>query len=144
MVQYPLIALVGIPDSLGTITEELKATLQQLEQNLSQDVSGSGKFLRLLHARVEFLNETLTLALENYHSFPLSHHQKRGFIDGIGHLSRMLFETAMNEDVEELRDRYNHLALLASANNKAIHFNSKHIARLEQHMNDIASYAANL
>ncbi len=54
----------------------------------------------------------------------LSHRQKRGFIDGIGHLSRMLFGTAMNEDVEELRDRYNHLALLASAHNKAIHFKS--------------------
>ncbi len=87
------------------------------------------------------MNETLTLALENYHRFPLSHRQKRGFVDGIGHLSRMLFGTAaMNEDVEELRDRYNHLALLASAHNKAIRFNSKHIARLEQHVHDIASF----
>ncbi len=56
----------------------------------------------------------------------------------------MLFGTAMNEDVEELRDRYDHLALLASAHNKAIHFNSKHIARLEQHVPDIASYTATL
>ncbi len=90
------------------------------------------------------MNETLTLALENYHSFPLSHRQTRRFIDGIGHLSRMLFGTAMNEDVEELRDRYNHLALLASAHNKAIRFNSKHIARLEQHVHDIASCTATL
>ncbi len=64
-VQYPLTALVGIPDSLGTITEALTATLLQLEQNLPQDVPGSGKFLRLLHARVEFVNETQTLAWEN-------------------------------------------------------------------------------
>ncbi len=56
----------------------------------------------------------------------------------------MLFGTAMNEDVEELRDRYNQLALLASAHNKAIRFNSKHIARLEQHVHDIASYTATL
>ncbi len=56
----------------------------------------------------------------------------------------MLFGTAMNEDVEELKDRYNHLDLLASANNKAIRFNSKHIARLEQHVHDIASYTATL
>ncbi len=107
-------------------------------------MSGSGKFLRLLHARVEFVNETLTLALENYHNFPLSHRQKRGFIDGIRHLSRMLFGTAMHEDVEELRDRYNHLALIASAHNKAIRSNSKHTARLEQYVHDIASYTATL
>ncbi len=56
----------------------------------------------------------------------------------------MLFGTAMNEDVEELRDRYNHLALLASAHNKATRFNSKHIARLEKNVHDIASYTATL
>ncbi len=84
------------------------------------------------------------LALENYHGFPLSHRQKQEFSDGIGHLSRMLFGIAMNEDVEELRDRYNHLALLASAHNKAIRFNSKHIGRLEQHVHDISSYTATL
>ncbi len=56
----------------------------------------------------------------------------------------MLFGTAMNEVVEELRDRYKHLTLLVSAHNKAIHFNSKHIAGLEQHMHDIPSHAATL
>ncbi len=54
----------------------------------------------------------------------------------------MLFGTAMNEDVEELKDRYNHLAVLASAYNKSIDLNSKHIARLEQHVTDIAGYSA--
>ncbi len=86
------------------------------------------------------VTETLTLALENYYGFPLSHRQKRGFFDGIGHLSRMFFGTVMNEDVEEPRDKYNHLALIASVHNKAKRFNSKHIARLEQHVHDIASY----
>ncbi len=56
----------------------------------------------------------------------------------------MLFGTAMNKDVEELRDRYNHLALLASAHNKAMRFNSKHIARLEQYVHDIAFLYSNL
>ncbi len=56
----------------------------------------------------------------------------------------MLFGTAINEDVEELRDRYNDLALLTSAYSKAIRFNSKHIDRLEKHVHDIASYKATL
>ncbi len=56
----------------------------------------------------------------------------------------MFFGTAMNEDVEELRDRYNHLVSLASAHNKAINLNSRNIATLEQPMQDVASYTATL
>ncbi len=89
------------------------------------------------------MNETLALALDNYQGFPLSHSQKRGLFDGLGHHC-MLFGTAMNEDVEKLRDRYTHLSLLAFAYNKAIHLNSKRIARLEQHLLDIASHVATL
>ncbi len=50
----------------------------------------------------------------------------------------MLYGTAMNEDVEKLRDRYNHLDPFASVHNKAMHFTSKHITGLEQHVLDIA------
>ncbi len=56
----------------------------------------------------------------------------------------MFFGTAMNEDVEELRDRYNHLVSLASAHNKAIHLNSRNSAKLEQQMHDVAAYTATL
>ncbi len=56
----------------------------------------------------------------------------------------MLFGTVMNEDVKELRDKYNHLVSLASAQNKAITLNSRNIARLEQQMHDVASYTATL
>ncbi len=101
-------------------------------------------FFRLLRPRVEFVNETPSLALDNYRNFPLAHRPKRGLFDGIGQLSRMLFGTAMNEDVEELRDRYNHLVSLASAQNKTIILNSSNIARLEQQMHDVASYTATL
>ncbi len=90
------------------------------------------------------MNETLTLALENVYGFPLSHRHKRGLFDGLGHLSRMLFGTAMNEDVEELKNRYKHLSLLPSGHNKSIHFNSKHTASPEKHVHDIASNAATL
>ncbi len=103
-VQYPSTAVNGIPDRLGTITEELTTTPLQLEQDLLQEVGGSGKFLRLLHARVELVNKTLTPALDNYHGFPLSHRHKRGLTDGLGHLSDMIFRTSMNENVEEFID----------------------------------------
>ncbi len=82
------------------------------------------------------VNETQALALDDYHR------HKQELIDRIRHLSRMFFRTAMNGDVEELRERYNHLILLDSAHNKTIYFNSKPIARFEQNVHDIASFAA--
>ncbi len=114
-VQYPLTALVGISDRLDTITEELTATLLQLEQDLLTTLLGQGNFSDSAMPA----NETLTFALEKYHGFPLSHRHKRGLFDGLRHLSRRLFGTAMNEEVEELRDRYNHSASLDSVHNKA-------------------------
>ncbi len=53
----------------------------------------------------------------------------------------MLFGTAMQEDVEELRDRCNYLASVTSVQNKAITLKYKHIARLDQQMHDIVNYA---
>ncbi len=84
-------ALVGVPDRLRTVTDQLTAPLTLLEQDLARDVNKSMVFLRLLRARVEFVNETLTLALENYHDFPLTHCSKRGLFDGIGKLSHVLW-----------------------------------------------------
>ncbi len=137
-------ALVGVPDHLTVVTEHLTASLSLPEKDLIRDVDKAMLFFRLLHVRVEFVNETLSLALDNYRDFPLTHRPKRGLFDGIGQLSRMLFGTAMNEDVEELRDRYNHLVSLASAQNKAIILNSRNIARLVQQMHDVGSYTATL
>ncbi len=51
----------------------------------------------------------------------------------------MLFGTAMDGDVQDLRERYNHLASLAANQNKAINMNSLHINRLEYAIQDIAS-----
>ena len=143
-VRYPLTALVGIPERLLAVTDQLNGALCQLQRVLASDLDISETFFKLLHARVTFLNDTLTLALADFHGFPLAHRSKRGLVDGIGQLSRSLFGTAMNNDVQELRDRYNHLFSLAVAQDKAIHLNSKHIAVLDQHLHDIASYTATL
>ncbi len=59
------------------------------------------------------MNETLTLASENYAYVHLSSCPKRGLIDGLGHLSLYLFGTAMDADVQELREKYTYLSNLA-------------------------------
>ncbi len=98
----------------------------QVEWNAPKD-----SVTRMMHEHLQYLNETLNTALDNYADPSFSNCTKRGFINGLGQLSRMLFGTAMDEDVQDLRERYNHLASLAANQNKAINMNSLHINRLE-------------
>ncbi len=93
----------------------------------------------MMHDRLQYLNEALNIALDNYAEPSFSDHTKWGLINGLGQLSRMLFGIAMDEDVEDLRERYNHMALLAAKQNKAINMNSLHTDRLEHAVQDIAS-----
>ncbi len=72
---------------------------------------------RMMHERSQYLNETLNIALDNYADPSFSNRTKRGLINELGQLSRMLFGTAMNEDVKDLRKKYNHLASLAANQN---------------------------
>lgn len=51
----------------------------------------------------------LTHALDSYGGATLYKNTKRGLSGGIGKLSPLLFESAMNEDVIELRDNFNQL-----------------------------------
>ena len=97
-----------------------------------------------MNVRVKYLADTINLALENYSGLNGSTRTQRGLVDGIGKLSRMLFGTAMNDDVEDLRNRYNKLASIATANNRTLHFNCFRISKLEQHVNDLAQYSNKL
>ncbi len=102
-VKYPHPPLVAIPKRLRSISEQVNGELEQLRE-FPTDVKLSGHLLHLLLARITFVNETL--ALENYADVHLSSRPKHELIDGLGHLSRYLFDTAMDADVQELRDKY--------------------------------------
>ncbi len=78
--------------------------------------------------------------MNNYVDPSFSNRTKRCLINGLGQLSRM-FGTAMDEDVEGLRERYNHLASLAANQNTAINMNSLHTDRPEHAVQDITSYS---
>ncbi len=72
--------------------------------------------LHLLHARLTYVTLLLTNALDSYGGFTLSNHSKQGLIGGLGQLSHMLFRSAMNEGVVELRNNINHLVSYAFNN----------------------------
>ncbi len=58
-----------------------------------------------------------------YADVHLSSRIKLSLIDGLGHLSPYLFGTAMDADVQELRERYTYLSNLADEQ-KVINLNS--------------------
>ncbi len=91
-----------------------------LSGTLPADVKLSGNLVHLIFSRIAFVNETLTLALENYADVHLSSRPKRGLIDGLGHLSQYLFGTAMDADVQELREQYTYISKIAEEQNKVI------------------------
>ncbi len=140
-VKYPFPSLVTIPDNLRVIAQKLDAVLSQLVTDSNDDFS---QVLSLLHYRLTYVNHSLTDVLDSYDGLTSSHRSKRGLINGLGQLSRRLFGTAMDEDVVELRQKFNSLIAYASAQSKVITLNSYHIQRIEQHLVDIHSFTHRL
>ncbi len=132
-VTFPL--LVTIPDNLLVIAKKLDDVLSQMITNSNDD---SSHMLSLLRYRLIYVNHSLTDILNNYCGLT-SHRAKRGLINGLGQLSRMLFGTAM-----EFRQKFNSLIAYASSQSKVITLNSHHIQRIEQHLVDIYSFTHRL
>ncbi len=135
-VRYPFTALVDMMDRLRTLIDQVTELVLNLNRNGPKD-----SVTRMMHERLRYLIETLNIAQDIYADPPFSIRTKRGLINGHGQLSRIVFGTAMDEDVEDLREKYNHLASLAVNQNKAINMNTLHIDRLEHVVQDIASYS---
>ncbi len=116
-VRYPYAALQKIPSRLERILEQMDSALAQLEDRMHkfQGKLSDQTLVTLLHARLSYSNDTISLVSNTYIGFNGSSRAKRGLIDGIGKLSRMLLGTAMDEDVEQLRETYNHVSSIASA-----------------------------
>ncbi len=114
-VRYPVTALVDMPGRLWTLMDQVTELVLQLERNAPKD-----GVTRMMHERLRYLNETLNIALDNYADPSFSNRTKRGLINGYGQLSRKLLGTAMDGDVQDLRETYNFLASLAANQNKLL------------------------
>ncbi len=106
--------------------DQVTELVLQLERNAPKE-----GVTHMMHERLRYLNETLNIALDNYADLSFSNRTKRGSINGVGQLSRMLFGTAMDEGVQDLQERYNHLAAVGVNQNKANIMNSLLINILE-------------
>lgn len=137
-VSYPYTPLLSVPETLLDLTAQLQEVMFRLEEDYP--VNYVQDFKTLIHARFQYLNDTITMALSSYNVEPSSNRSKRGLIDGLGELSRLVFGTAMDSDVEELRDQYTALHAIAVATDKEVRLNSRNIARLQQNLHDLSSY----
>ncbi len=129
-----------LPVRLRDVTGRLNTTLGHLVKELLNGADKSSEILSLLHSRMHYVSDMAAFALKNYERLLVTICVKRGLIDGIGKLSRMFFETTMNDDVEELRNTYNQLMTLAKANNKTINLNCRNIVRLENEVTELSFY----
>ncbi len=148
-VKYPYAALRAIPRRLKEVSEEINSALLQLETEVNKNIHTTSwddplDLLKLFDSRFAFLNDTVALALESYLGLEGPAREKRAWLEDLGEISRDLFCTAMQKDVDELRDRYNQLTILTSANNRAIQINCQRLAKLDRHVSDLGLYVNRL
>ncbi len=136
-VRYLFPLLVTIPKNLRVIAKKLDAVLSQLVTNSTDDFS---QVSSLLHYRLTYVKHSLT----DPGQLISSHRAKHGLINGLGQLSRMLFGTAMDGDVLELKHKFIILFAYASSLSKVITLTSHHIQCIEQHLLDIHSFTHRL
>ena len=149
-VKYPYENLRTIPGRLKGVTAEIGATLAQLEKEAYKNANTTSwddplNLLKLFSSRLAYVNDTVSLALESYIGLEGPARDKRYAPLGIlGELSRDIFGTAMQADVDELRDRYNQLTVVANANNRAIQINCQKLIRLDRHVAELGTFVNRL
>ena len=148
-VEYPYATLRSIPPRLRKVATELDSALAQLRTEAYRNANSTHwddplSLLKLYTSRFEYVNETVSLALETYIGLDGPARSKRAWLEGVGRLSHDLFGTAMDSDVQELRFRFNELTSIASTNNRAVQINCQRLAKLDRHVKDLGLYVNRL
>ena len=139
-IRNPFANLVDMPDRLLDLTEQLSITIKELHGHMLLDVKYTAEMRMLLKECVEDLRDTITNTLENSEELYFINRAKRGLVDGLGQLSRMLFGTALDIDVKDLQECYNNLASVAMSNNKAVQLNYRNTTCLTHRMHKMLNY----
>ena len=148
-VSYPYATLRTIPPRLREVLKEINTALTELKTEAFQHANSTNwddplSLLKLYFSRLEFVNDTISLALETYMGLEGPARSKRAWLEGLGQLAHDVFGTAMDSDVQELRHLYNELTNIASENNRAVQINCQRLAKLDRHVKDLGLYAQRL
>ena len=158
-VRYPYASLVDVPTRLLELTDQLHCILDDLENDvvkpvtihvnrdaekhrepINRAVQAFDNIKRMVTERIKHLHDSIVGALEDYEGVHVQNRTKRGLVDGIGELSKLLFGTATVSDVNDLKERYNDLADFAMVTNKTVQLNCQNIARLDNNLHVMINY----
>ncbi len=97
--KYPYENLTAIPPKLSELVDQLSTVLNDLEQESPYP----DRVKRLLIDRLLFVKENVFNALNIYDTLQSAQCSKRGLVDGIGKIAKMLFGTAFDAGVKHTR-----------------------------------------
>ena len=132
-VKYQYSTLTDVPDRLGVVADKISTQLDEVEKRLPS-------YTLVLRERLEQLRDLILSEQGNYEGMHLGTRSKRGLFDGIGHLSRAVFGTALDSDVQTLRNKYNHLASTAMSNSKSIRLTAKNVQALDSNLHKLIAH----
>ncbi len=148
-VVYPHVPLVNIPPQIQLVSDELQSAINTLQLSIAREIKAPSipnapVALQLLADRLTFLQTKVKRTILDYSSQHTHIRPKRGLLNVLGKASQFLFGTAMDEDVQDLKEHFNTIMSIAATNRRIINLNSKNIARLHSHVEQLREQANNL
>ncbi len=110
----------------------------------SKSLEQGTKILNLIKGRLSDLNSMMAIVMQDYNQHPVHARVKRGLVDLFGYGARALIGTAMDEDVQDLRQRYSHLLSIAETNHKFVNLNHNLIHSLRENVQELLKYSNKL
>ena len=142
LVRYHFQDLQEVPTGMASVTARVEEAVENIDHALdaqahTQSYLHARSILYLLKARLSYFRVALSHATHDYTVHPVHARSKRGLLNALGRASQFLFGTAMDEDVQDLRDRYNKVVTVAAANRKVINMHSQQLTKLGADVQDL-------
>ena len=149
MVKYSLTTLYSLTPELEIFLIQLDNMVQEIDKKLSWQTDTHpyvqvAKTLNLLKARLSYLRSMLAIATHDYNQHPVHAIVKRGLVNIVGYGARSLFGTAMDHEVQDLRQRYSQLISIAETNKRIVNLNHININSLRANVQSLLKHRNDL
>ncbi len=149
IVRYPYTSLINTTCTIKTVLDTLTKLSDSLIATTYREYKAPSDFhaqdvLQLLWQRIEYLKDKVERANTDYSLHPVHARTKRGLLNIVGSASKFLFGIATDDDVRDLRERYNRVFSFAAHNRRVINLNYKKIAILQSHLSTLLNHANKL
>ena len=147
VVEIPFQDILAVPDQLLRLSDQLTVTLRVFQEGIyTQTNAAEGKehdLANLISDKIALFNFTIRSTWERYHVEEVKTTRKaRGLFNGIGYLTRSLFGTAMDSDVQTLTSKYNKMLDWAHEADKVIKLSNKNLEQLKHNLHKLHQYTS--